>query len=93
MAPVPHAAPRPGHQPVAVGPLSVGESRHTLHHADPAGARHGADRGRVCLSAAVIRLLERLGRVPDVRRPTAVRRSPLAALVKAEPREKEATPA
>ncbi len=60
---------------VTCGPslLSFGESRHNLHHADPTSARHGVDRGQVDPSAAFIRLLERLGWVHDVRRPTADR--------------------
>ncbi|WP_217562142.1 hypothetical protein [Streptomyces sp. GbtcB6] len=32
-----------------------------LHHTDRSSARHGVDRGRTDSSAAVIRLLERLG--------------------------------
>ncbi|WP_369260757.1 acyl-CoA desaturase [Streptomyces sp. R35] len=50
--------------------LSFGESWHNLHHADPTSARHGVDRGQLDPSAAVIRLLERLGWVSDVRWPT-----------------------
>ncbi|MWA15651.1 acyl-CoA desaturase [Streptomyces sp. BA2] len=50
--------------------LSFGESWHNLHHADPTSARHGVDRGQIDPSAAVIRLLERLGWVRDVRWPT-----------------------
>ncbi|MFC7305913.1 acyl-CoA desaturase [Streptomyces monticola] len=50
--------------------LSFGESWHNLHHADPTSARHGVDRGQIDPSAAVIRLLERLGWVHDVRWPT-----------------------
>jgi stearoyl-CoA desaturase (Delta-9 desaturase) len=53
--------------------LSFGESWHNLHHADPTSARHGVDRGQIDPSAAVIRLLERLGWVYDVRRPTPER--------------------
>ncbi|MGW1068598.1 hypothetical protein ACWD4F_29280 [Streptomyces aureus] len=53
--------------------LAFGENRHDLHHADPTSARHGVDRGRLAPSAAVIRFLERLGRVHDLRRPTAAR--------------------
>lgn len=49
--------------------LSFGESWHNLHHADPTCARHGVDRGQVDVSAAVIRLFERLGWVWDVRWP------------------------
>jgi stearoyl-CoA desaturase (Delta-9 desaturase) len=41
--------------------LSFGESWHNMHHSDPACARHGADRGQVDISAAVIRIFERLG--------------------------------
>ncbi|MCL6670641.1 acyl-CoA desaturase [Streptomyces panaciradicis] len=50
--------------------LSFGESWHNLHHADPTSARHGVDRGQIDLSAAVIRLFERLGWVHDVRWPS-----------------------
>ncbi|UQA94457.1 transposase domain-containing protein [Streptomyces halobius] len=50
--------------------LSFGESWHNLHHADPTSARHGVERGQLDPSAAVIRLLERLGWVRDVRWPT-----------------------
>ncbi|WP_329395499.1 acyl-CoA desaturase [Streptomyces melanogenes] len=53
--------------------LSFGESWHNLHHADPTSARHGVDRGQIDPSAAVIRLLEHLGWVRDVRWPTADR--------------------
>jgi len=41
--------------------LSIGESRHNHHYADRTGVRHGVERGRLDLSAAVIRLLDRLG--------------------------------
>jgi stearoyl-CoA desaturase (delta-9 desaturase) len=50
--------------------LSFGESWHNLHHADPTSARHGVDRGQIDPSAALIRLLERLGWMHDVRWPT-----------------------
>ncbi|MFF4535802.1 acyl-CoA desaturase [Streptomyces aureus] len=53
--------------------LAFGESRRSLHHADPTSTRHGVDHGRLDPSAAVIRFLERLGRVHDVRRPIAER--------------------
>ncbi|MGW0735007.1 acyl-CoA desaturase [Streptomyces sp. NPDC002851] len=53
--------------------LSFGESWHNLHHADPTSARHGVDRGQLDPSATVIRLLERLGWVYDVRWPTSAR--------------------
>jgi stearoyl-CoA desaturase (delta-9 desaturase) len=50
--------------------LSFGESWHNLHHADPTSARHGVDRGQLDPSAAVIRAMERLGWVHEVRWPT-----------------------
>ncbi|MGW2023364.1 acyl-CoA desaturase [Streptomyces decoyicus] len=53
--------------------LSFGESWHNLHHADPTCARHGVDRGQIDVSAAVIRLFERLGWVWDVRWPDPAR--------------------
>ena len=40
--------------PLAV--VSFGESWHNMHHSDPACARHGADRGQVDISAALIRV-------------------------------------
>ncbi|MFF7410452.1 acyl-CoA desaturase [Streptomyces lydicus] len=49
--------------------LSFGESWHNMHHADPTCARHGVDRGQIDVSAAVIRLFERLGWVWNVRWP------------------------
>ena len=53
--------------------LSFGESWHNMHHSDPACGRHGADRGQVDISAAVIRIFERLGRATKVRWPTPAR--------------------
>jgi len=44
-----------------------------MHHSDPACARHGADRGQVDISAAVIRIFERLGWATKVRWPTPAR--------------------
>jgi stearoyl-CoA desaturase (Delta-9 desaturase) len=41
--------------------VSFGESWHNMHHSDPACARHGAERGQIDISAAVIRVFERLG--------------------------------
>jgi len=63
--------------PLAV--LSMGESWHNTHHADPTCARHGVDRGQVDLSALVIRGFERLGLARDVRWP---RREHLARLAR-----------
>ena len=53
--------------------LSGGESWHNLHHADPTSARHGALRGQVDTSAAMISLFERRGWATDVRWPRAER--------------------
>jgi stearoyl-CoA desaturase (delta-9 desaturase) len=55
--------------PLAI--LSMGESWHNLHHADPTCARH--ERGQIEISARTIRGLERLGWATDVRWPTTVR--------------------
>jgi stearoyl-CoA desaturase (delta-9 desaturase) len=54
--------------PLAI--LSMGESWHNLHHADPTCARHGVLPGQIDISAAVIRGFERLGWAYDVRWPT-----------------------
>jgi stearoyl-CoA desaturase (delta-9 desaturase) len=48
---------------------SFGESWHNGHHAFPASAVHGLERGQLDLSAAVIRGLERLRLAWDVKRP------------------------
>ena len=53
--------------------LSMGESWHNLHHADPTSARHGVLRGQVDSSARLIAWLERLGWAYDVRWPSAAR--------------------
>jgi stearoyl-CoA desaturase (delta-9 desaturase) len=53
--------------------LSMGESWHNLHHADPTSARHGVLRGQVDSSARIIWLFERFGWAHDVRWPTAAR--------------------
>jgi stearoyl-CoA desaturase (delta-9 desaturase) len=57
--------------PLAV--LSMGESWHNSHHADPACARHGVDRWQLDSSARVIELFERLGWAQDVRWPDQAR--------------------
>ena len=49
--------------------ISMGESWHNLHHADPTAARHGVDRWQLDTSAEVIRGLEKLGWATDVRWP------------------------
>ena len=66
-----------------VAPLVFGEGWHNNHHAFPASARHGLDRGQIDVSWWVIRGLERLGLVWNVRVPDAAqlerRRLPSAA--------------
>ena len=53
--------------------LSMGESWHNNHHAFPTSAHHGLRRHQVDISALVIRGLEKLGLVWDVKRPTEER--------------------
>ena len=53
--------------PLAI--LSMGESWHNSHHADPTCARHGVRRGQIDVSARLIRIFEQLGWVTDVRWP------------------------
>lgn len=50
--------------------ISLGDSWHNSHHAFPALARHGCDRGQLDPSAGVLRVFECLGWVSDVKRPT-----------------------
>ncbi len=49
--------------------LSMGESWHNLHHADPTCARHGVLKGQIDPSARVIWALEKLGWAHSVRWP------------------------
>jgi len=49
--------------------LSMGESWHNFHHADPTCARHGALPGQIDSSARLIRIFEFLGWAYDVRWP------------------------
>lgn len=49
--------------------LSMGESWHNLHHAEPTCARHGALRGQLDSSARLIKAFEKLRWVNDVRWP------------------------
>jgi stearoyl-CoA desaturase (delta-9 desaturase) len=49
--------------------LSLGESWHNLHHADPTCARHGVDRGQIDLSARLIWFFEKLGWAYNVKWP------------------------
>ncbi|MGI5126094.1 acyl-CoA desaturase [Pseudonocardia sp. CA-107938] len=57
--------------PLAI--LSMGESWHNLHHADPTCARHGVLRGQIDISARLIWIFEKFGWVHDVRWPTPTR--------------------
>ncbi|MCF2530002.1 acyl-CoA desaturase [Yinghuangia soli] len=52
---------------------SMGESWHNLHHADQTAARHGVLRGQIDSSARIIRIMEKLGWVSDVRWPDRAR--------------------
>ncbi|GHG07547.1 MULTISPECIES: acyl-CoA desaturase [Amycolatopsis] len=62
--------------PLAI--LSMGESWHNTHHADPTSARHGVLRGQLDVSARVIWVFEKLGWAWNVRWPTAKRLAALA---------------
>ena len=53
--------------------LSMGESWHNLHHADPTCARHGVHRGQLDITARLIWTFEKLGWAHDVRWPTPAR--------------------
>jgi stearoyl-CoA desaturase (delta-9 desaturase) len=68
-----------------VAVLVLGEGWHNNHHAFPSSARHGLERWQVDVSWLLIRGLERLGLVWNVRRPTASqlsrRRAPQASEV------------
>jgi len=52
--------------------VSLGDSWHNVHHAHPSWARHGALRGQIDPSAALIRLFERMGLATRVRWPVAI---------------------
>jgi stearoyl-CoA desaturase (delta-9 desaturase) len=66
--------------PLAI--LSMGESWHNSHHADPTGARHGVLRGQLDISARMIWIFEKLGWATNVRWPKpdrlAAKRVPVA---------------
>ncbi|MGH3861616.1 acyl-CoA desaturase [Actinokineospora sp.] len=62
--------------PLAI--LSMGESWHNSHHADPTSARHGVLRGQIDISARLIWVFEKLGWVWQVRWPTQERLNKLA---------------
>jgi stearoyl-CoA desaturase (delta-9 desaturase) len=48
---------------------ALGENWHSLHHAEPTAARHGVLKGQLDISALLIRSLERMHLVRDVRWP------------------------
>jgi stearoyl-CoA desaturase (delta-9 desaturase) len=50
---------------------SMGESWHNFHHAEPTSARHGVRRFEIDISALIIKVMERLRWVYDVRWPDA----------------------
>jgi stearoyl-CoA desaturase (delta-9 desaturase) len=63
--------------PLAI--LSMGESWHNSHHADPTAARHGVRRGQIDISARTIWLFERFGWAQDVRWTSPQRLAKLSA--------------
>jgi stearoyl-CoA desaturase (delta-9 desaturase) len=65
--------------PLAI--LSMGESWHNLHHADPTCARHGVRRGQLDMTARLIWIFEKCGWAHDVRWPSTRR---LARVVAAQ---------
>ncbi|RZS43821.1 stearoyl-CoA desaturase (delta-9 desaturase) [Herbihabitans rhizosphaerae] len=62
--------------PLAI--LSMGESWHNSHHADPTSARHGVLRGQIDISARLIWIFEKLGWATRVRWPNQQRLGRLA---------------
>jgi len=62
--------------PLAI--LSMGESWHNLHHADPTSARHGVGRWQIDITARLIWFFEKFGWAYDVRWPRPERLAKLA---------------
>ncbi|MBA2794090.1 MAG: acyl-CoA desaturase [Thermoleophilaceae bacterium] len=60
---------------VWLAPLAMGENFHNNHHAFPTSARHGLGRGQLDSSAVVIGLMERVGLVWDVKRPSEAQKA------------------
>jgi stearoyl-CoA desaturase (delta-9 desaturase) len=52
----------------ALALLSLGDAWHNGHHAFPASARHGVNRGEIDAAAGLISLFERMGWATEVRR-------------------------
>jgi stearoyl-CoA desaturase (Delta-9 desaturase) len=65
--------------PLAI--LSMGESWHNSHHADPTSARHGVLRGQIDISARMIWLFEKFGWAFQVRWPIGERLARLTRTV------------
>jgi stearoyl-CoA desaturase (delta-9 desaturase) len=59
--------------------MSMGESWHNMHHADPTAARHGVLRGQLDSSARIIWVMEKLRMAREVRWPTRERIAKLAS--------------
>ena len=59
--------------------MSMGESWHNMHHADPTAARHGVLRGQLDSSARIIWVMEKLRLAREVRWPTRERIAKLSA--------------
>jgi stearoyl-CoA desaturase (Delta-9 desaturase) len=53
--------------------ISMGESWHNLHHAEPTAARHGVLRGQVDSTGRIIWFMEKLGLATEVRWPSRER--------------------
>jgi stearoyl-CoA desaturase (delta-9 desaturase) len=53
--------------------MSMGESWHNMHHADPTAARHGVLRGQIDSSARIIWVMEKLRMAREVRWPSRER--------------------
>jgi stearoyl-CoA desaturase (Delta-9 desaturase) len=70
--------------------LVFGEGWHNNHHAFPASARHGLDRGQLDFSWWLIRSLEKLGYVWNVRTPTDEQRARRRITARSLPTEKTA---
>jgi stearoyl-CoA desaturase (delta-9 desaturase) len=60
--------------------LSMGESWHNSHHADPTCARHGVLPGQIDVSARVIWIFEKVGWATRVRWPAPLRLARMGAL-------------
>ncbi|MCU1611736.1 MAG: acyl-CoA desaturase [Pseudonocardiales bacterium] len=64
----------------ALAILSMGESWHNLHHADPTCARHGVHRGQLDMTARLIWIFEKFRWAHDLRWPSPRRLARVAAV-------------